>query len=112
VHTVVETPEYLKASAKAGMTETERDLAVAIIAADPAAGDRIEGGGGIRKVRIPRTGGGKSGGYRVVTYYMDEDEPVFLLTVISKGQRSTFTPGQTKALKGAAKDEKKKRGTP
>jgi hypothetical protein len=110
MHTVVETPEYLKASSKASMTEAERELTVSIIAAHPSAGDRIEGGGGIRKVRIPRVGGGKSGGYRVVTYYMDEDEPVFLLTVISKGQRSTFTAGQTKALKGAAKDEKKKRG--
>ena len=110
MHTVVETPEYLKASAKAGMTEAERELAVAIVAANPSAGDRIEGGGGIRKVRIPRAGGGKSGGYRVMTYYMDEDEPVFLLTVISKGQRSTFSAGQTRALKGAAKDEKRKRG--
>ena len=45
-----------------------------------------------------------------MTYYMDEDEPVFLLTVISKGQRSTFSAGQTRALKGAAKDEKKRRG--
>ena len=61
-------------------------------------------------MRIPRAGGGRSGGYRVVTYFMDDDEPVVLLTMISKGQRSTFTAGQTKALSGVAKDEKRKGG--
>lgn len=57
------------------MTEAERDLAVAIIATNPSAGDRIAGGGGIRNVRIPRAGGGKSGGYRVVTYFMTTTNP-------------------------------------
>ncbi len=111
MHTVVETPEYLKASAKAGMTDDERDDAVLFVSAYPEAGVLVEGGGGIRKARIPGRGKGKSGGYRVVTYYMDEDEPVFLLTVISKGQQANLTAQQKKALKGSAKDEKKKRGS-
>ena len=111
MHTVVETPEYLKASAKAGMSDDERDDVVLFVSANPKAGDLLAGGGGIRKARIPGRGKGKSGGYRVVTYYMDEDEPVFLLTVISKGQQANLTATQKQALKGSAKDEKKKRGS-
>jgi hypothetical protein len=33
---------------------------------------------------------------------MDASEPVFLLSVFSKGRRSTFTAGQINALKPAA----------
>ncbi len=69
------------------------------------------GTGGARKVRFAGKGKGKSGGYRVVTYLMDEHQPVFLLTVISKGQQANLTAQQKKALKGSAKDEKKKRGS-
>ena len=46
----------------------------------------------------------------MITYYMTEDEPVFLLTVISKGSQANLTEGQKKALIGTAKDEKRKRG--
>lgn len=111
MHTVVETPEYLKAAAKAGMTDDERAATVEFVSLNPMAGDLIAGGGGIRKVRVPGRGKGKSGGYRVVTYYLDEGQPVFLLTVISKGQRANLTDGQTKALKSSAKDEKRIRGS-
>lgn len=63
------------------------------------------------KVRVAGRGKGKSGGYRVVTYYLDEGQPVFLLTVISKGQRANLTDGQMQALKTIAKDEKRIRGS-
>ena len=69
-------------------------------ASDPTA---VEGGA--RKVRVARRGGGKSGGYRVITYYADADRPVFLLTVISKGQQSNLTKAQTNALKKGKTDE-------
>jgi len=42
------------------MTETERFALVNSIAANPKAGVWL--GGGLRKVRIPREGSGKSGG--------------------------------------------------
>ena len=109
MHTVVETPEYLRAAKKAGMSEAEREAAVLFLAEHPQAGDVIEGAGGARKVRIARAGKGKSGGYRLVTYYRDGDTPVFLLTVISKGQRADLTPGQRKQVKGSAREEKGKR---
>jgi hypothetical protein len=110
VHTVVETPEYLKASARAGMSDEEREAVVDFISANPEAGIVLDGG--IRKARVPGRGKGKSGGYRVITYYMDEAEPVFLLTVISKGQQANLTENQKASLKKTAKDEKQKRGRP
>ena len=103
MHTVVETREYLAATAKAGMSEAERETAVLLLAANPEAGDLLVGGGGVRKVRVPRRGKGKSGGYRVLTYYMATDEPVFLLTALSKTIQSDFSREQVGRLAKIAK---------
>jgi len=104
MHTVVETPEFLAAVKKAGMTDDERQAAIDLIAANPEAGDIIPGTGGYRKVRVARQGGGKSGGYRVITYYTTTQEPVFLLTVISKGKQANLTEAQKSELrKGKAR---------
>jgi len=40
---------------------------------------------------------------------MDDDTPVYLLTVISKGRQAELTEDQKKQLKGDVQDEKKKR---
>lgn len=104
VQTVVETPEYLASAKRAGMTEAERESAVTFIAAHPDAGEIIPGTGGCRKVRIAKQGKGKSGGYRVITYYATPDGPVFLLTILSKGKQANLTDRQRNELrKGKAK---------
>jgi hypothetical protein len=99
VHTVIETNEYLTAAKKVGMSDAERSAAIDLIAADPEAGDIMQGTGGCRKVRVPKEGNGKRGGYRVVTYYTDASAPVFLLTVISKGKQANLTESQKADLK-------------
>jgi hypothetical protein len=99
MHTVVETPEYLSAAKKAGMSEAERLAVVDAVGANPSAGDVIEGSGGARKLRIAREGKGKSGGYRVITYYTRADVPVYLLTVISKGKQANLTAAQKAQIK-------------
>jgi len=104
MQTVVETPEYLATAKRAGMTDAEREAAVNFIAANPDAGEIIPGTGGCRKVRIAKEGKGKSGGYRLITYFATRDEPVFLLTVISKGKQANLTDKQKNELrKGKAK---------
>ena len=103
MHTVVETPTYLTAAAKAGMTEAERVAAVDQIAADPQAGDIIPGGGGVRKVRVAGRGKGKSGGYRILTYYLTDDEPVFLISVINKSKADNLSDAQKAVVKKVAK---------
>lgn len=55
-------------------------------------------------MRIAKEGKGKSGGYRVTTYFATRDEPVFLLTIISKGKQANLTDKQKNELrKGKAK---------
>ncbi len=81
------------------MTEEERRAAVDFIAANPSGGTIMPGTGGCRKVRIAREGAGKSGGYRVVTYYTTSHAPVLLLTVISKGRRANLTKVQQNELR-------------
>ena len=88
--TVVEAPTYLRDAAKVGTTDVERQAAIDQIAIDPIQGDEIQGSGGIRKVRLAGRGKGKSGGYRIMVAYVGNDTPVYLLAVLSKGDRENF----------------------
>lgn len=99
MHSVVETPDYLADAKAAGVSDDERTAIVDKIAANPEAGDEIKGTGGARKVRFAGRGKGKSGGYRVITFYSGQDVPVFLLNVFSKGERVDLTQAERNALK-------------
>ena len=98
MHTVVETAAYLSAAKDAGMSDAERRDAVDTLAENPRAGDVVQGTGGCRKVRIAGRGGGKSGGYRVITVFGGDHLPVFLLTVFSKGDRVNLTKSERNDL--------------
>lgn len=99
MHTVVETPSYLSAARSAGIDDELRAEIVSLVGENPALGDVLEGTGGFRKFRVARSGGGKSGGYRVVSYFWDEDIPVFLITVFAKNQRANLTQAERNELK-------------
>jgi len=104
MHTVVETPSYLADAKAAGLTEGEREAVVEMLADHPEAGDEIGGTGGARKVRVAGRGKGKSGGYRVITFYSGEDVPVFLLAAYSKGDRANLSKAERNELKGILGD--------
>ena len=104
MHTVVETPSYRADAKAAGLTEGEREAVVEMLADHPEAGDEIGGTGGARKVRVAGRGKGKSGGYRVITFYSGEDVPVFLLAVYSKGDRANLSKAERNELKGILGD--------
>lgn len=95
---VIETPAYLSQAKAEGMTEAEMKRAVDTIAADPETGDLIKGSGGFRKVRIARDGGGKSGGYRVVSFFAGRHVPAFLIAVLAKGSRANFSKAEVNAM--------------
>ena len=99
MQTVVQTPTFLADAKTAGVTDDELSAIAATIAADPEAGDLIVGTGGARKVRIGGKGKGKSGGYRVITYYAAADVPVFLLALVSKGQRADISQADRNSLR-------------
>ena len=94
--TVVETPEFLRRAAAAGMDEAARADLVSLLAADPEAGVSL--GGGLWKLRVARRGGGKSGGYRVLHFYRTDDMPLFLITVFAKNDKANISAQEKKAL--------------
>jgi hypothetical protein len=98
MQTVCETPAFIRAASVAGMTSPEIEALVGKLAANPSLGVEIVGTGGCRKLRLAGRGKGKSGGYRVVTFYSGVEMPVFLLTVFSKGQKANLTPAERSAL--------------
>lgn len=100
---VLETNAYLSAAKEAGMSEEERIAVVDLIAADPEAGEIMPGCGGARKLRVAKPGKGKSGGYRVITYFAGDDVPVFLLTVFGKKEKANLTKAERNALAGLTK---------
>ena len=63
------------------LTDAERLALVDHLAANPTAGDLMEGTGGARKVRWGARGKGKRGGARVISFYGGPGLPVFLLTL-------------------------------
>ncbi len=82
-----------------GIADTERVAIVTWIAAHPAAGDVIEGTGGARKVRFAGRSKGKSGGYRVITFFTGTEMPVFLLNVFAKNEKTDLTPKERRVYR-------------
>jgi len=97
VHTVVEMPSYLRA-AEAIFTETERSEIVSRLAADPECGDLIQGTGGLRKVRVGRSGMGRRGGARVVYILRNACFPVFLVAAYAKNEKGNLTKKERNEL--------------
>ncbi len=98
LHAVAETPTFQRDAAAAGMTEAEKTELITYLAANPEAGDLIIGTGGARKLRWRRPGTGKSGGYRVITYFAGRTLPIFLLTLYAKGERATLSAAERNTL--------------
>ena len=103
MHSVIETSAYLAAAKSAGMSEAEMVAVVDMIAQNPTAGEVMPGCGGARKLRVARPGGGKSGGYRTISYYAGEDVPVFLITVFPKNVKASLSTAERNILAGLTK---------
>jgi hypothetical protein len=56
------------------------------MAVNPLSGDLIKGSGGLRKLRWALPGRGKSGGMRVITYYIKSNGEVWLLSAYTKAK--------------------------
>jgi len=64
---IIETPRFI-ADAKSSLSSDERDALIVTLARNPAAGVLIDGGGGLRKLRVATGGRGKSAGARVIYF--------------------------------------------
>ncbi len=103
MHAVALTHAFVRAAKQAGMSEGEIDSLVDHLAENPTVGVEIAGTGGCRKLRDAGRGKGKSGGFRVITFYTGESFPVFLLTVFSKGERANLSKAECNDLPAITK---------
>ena len=99
MQTVVETAAFLSDARSLALTDAERRAIVTWIATNPEAGDVIEGTGGARKVRFAGKGKGKSGGYRVITFFSGADIPVFLLNIFAKNEKTDLAAKERRVLR-------------
>ncbi len=95
--TVAETPEYLRCAARL-LAAAERSVIVEFLAAQPKAGDLVQGTGGVRKLCWGRGGRGKSGGVRIIYYYHSEAMPLYLLTVFGKNEQANLSRAERNDL--------------
>ncbi len=65
---------------------------------NPDAGDLIPKGKGLRKIRWSASGRGKRGGARVIYYWINAENTIFLLLAYKKNRQENLTPKQLKIL--------------
>jgi hypothetical protein len=103
MHTVVETPPYLR-SIEGLFSEEERRAIVDLVSKDPECGELMPGTGGFRKVRFARAGMGKRGGARIIYIVRREDMPVFLISAYAKNTKQNLTKDERNKLAKRAND--------
>jgi hypothetical protein len=75
------------------------------LASNPGLGDPIEGGGGIRKIRVAVGSRGKRRGARVIYYRAVRKDWILLLYVYAKNVSADLTPWQVAQLAKVVKEE-------
>lgn len=107
IHTVVETPAFTGRVARLGLTPAELTAIYDQYASKPDYGQVVRNTGGLRKGRIAKDATGKSGGYRVFSFFTNRENPVFLLWIIDKSDEDTLTDAQEQVFKTLTTELKK-----
>ena len=79
------------------------DLQISLIE-QPDRGDLIKGGGGIRKLRFAAQGRGKSGGARIIYYWVTDAGQIYLLHIYPKSKKENLTDAEVAELRQLAKE--------
>ena len=74
------------------------------LAAAPKQGVIVPGCGGIRKMRYAATGRGKRGGARVIYYFPNNDEEIYLLDIYAKNEQSDLSKERLAELSAEVKE--------
>jgi hypothetical protein len=75
-----------------------------VLVDDPERGDIIKAGGGIRKLRFALPGRGKSGGVRVIYYWLRNDARIYMLLIYPKSKKDNLTDRETALLREFVKE--------
>lgn len=97
---VLQMDEFISSAEDLGLTENEVHKIVDTLSSNPHIGDPIPGTGGARKWRVAAGQKGKSGGYRVISYFAGDDIPVFLLDIFAKTEKINLSQKERNVLKG------------
>jgi hypothetical protein len=99
------TTRMFEASAKKLLTEEDRRELELLLVADPRRGQVIERTGGFRKVRFARPSRreGKSGGTRVIYYFIQGKDRIYLIEVYAKGVKDSLTRAEENGLREVAR---------
>lgn len=71
---------------------------------NPLKGDVIQGAGGVRKIRMRAEGRGKSGGSRVIYYYLDLRGEIWFLDIYNKSKQENISSADKKLFKQMVKE--------
>lgn len=93
----IETPTFTRMVMALLADDEYRGLQNALME-DPERGDLVKGGGGIRKMRHAAQGRGKSGGVRVIYYWIKDNHQIYLLVVYPKSKKDNLTDKETAIL--------------
>ncbi len=94
----LETPVFTKLISKL-ISDEQYHLLQLQLSVRPESGDLIRGSGGIRKVRWAGSSRGKRGGIRVIYYFINEDNQIYMLYAYPKSKKDDLSPDQIKQLK-------------
>ena len=93
----IETPSFIRKFDKIGsidgMFELQNELTE-----NPEKGSVVKGSGGARKIRMPLKGRGKSGGARILYYFVDLRGEVWFLDIFTKSDKANISDYEKKKL--------------
>ena len=75
-----------------------------VLVQDPSCGDVIKNGGGIRKMRYAAQGRGKSGGIRVIYYWIKDEHQIYTLVAYPKARKDTLSDREVAILREFVKE--------
>ena len=101
---IVETSVFTKQITRFISDEDYRQLQCSLVM-NPLTGALIKNSGGLRKLRWRIEGRGKSGGIRVIYYYVTSDNKVFMLVAYDKSKKDDLTKKQLASLKKIVREE-------
>lgn len=97
----IETPQFTAQVMALGAEESLRRLQLEL-AQEPEAGDVLRGRDGFRKVRMALPGRGKSGGARVIYYYLTRRKRIILFYLFTKNEAANISREGARVLQNAA----------
>src|SRR5665647_2676398 len=98
LRTLVRLPSFER-SARGLLGEEENRWLDNTLAANPTAGVVMRGTGGVRKLRIALEGRGKSGGARVIYYYLGRKQRIFLVSVYAKNEADNVSAAELRQMR-------------